>query len=482
MSFLTLTFIVFFAVACAAFFLVPAKLQKPVLLAANYVFYMWWRPAFGILIAAGTLISYLCARAAAAEFKGRRGLWITIGVVYTVGVLFVFKYLDFFCQSVVNIAGYPYTEHLGILLPVGVSFFTFAVTGYLLDVKAGRVAAEKNFVDYAIFVSFFPTMLSGPIARAGSFMPQLKETKSFDGERVKKGTLRFAWGAAKKMIAADTLGIVVNSVYADPAGFSGGAVLTAVILYSLQIYFDFSAYSDMAIGASEILGYSVMENFNAPYLTTSVKDFWKRWHISLTSWLRDYIYFPLGGSRKGRGRTYINILIVFAVSGLWHGAAVTFIVWGILNGIYQVAGSATLSARKRLRAALHIGENSRALRLWQMLITFLLISAAWVFFRMPTIEQALDVFARIACIPVGGFGWADLAYTGLDGSQAIIAGVLILPFIAEDVMKLNGRQFWKLERTDFAFWGALLLILVCIFLFGIYGSDFNPQQFVYFQF
>jgi D-alanyl-lipoteichoic acid acyltransferase DltB (MBOAT superfamily) len=482
MSFTSINFILFFAAFTLLYYLVPGRIQKYLLLAGNYVFYMWWKPAFGLLIFAGTAISYFCACAFDRGLWGRKKFWIALGAVYTIGVLFVFKYLDFFCGSILGLLGVAYGHSMKLLLPVGVSFFTFSVAGYLFDVGKGKIKPEKNFADYAAFVSFFPTIMAGPIGYARNFLPQLKTRHIFDLERSKRGLLRFVFGAGEKMIAADTMAIIVNTVYADAASFSNGSVLIAAMAYSLQIYFDFAAYSSMAIGAADILGFSVMENFDAPYLTRNIKSFWKKWHISLTSWLREYIYFPLGGSRKGRARTYINVLIVFGVSGLWHGAAVTFVIWGLLNGLYQVAGEITLPSRKKLRAALKIPEDGRLLVLWQMLLTFLLASIAWIFFRAGSVSQAFYLVGRIFSILTSGFGYIDPSSFGLMKRQAIVLAVFLLPYLAADVMKALRKPLPAFEKTDFTYWFIILLLMIFIVSFGIYGQGFDPQDFVYFKF
>ena len=482
MSYTSLSFPVFIAAFFLLYYLLPKKYQKWVLLAGNYVFYMWWRPAFGALILAGTLISYWAALAYSKGALGRKKLWITLGVCYNLGVLFVFKYLDFFCSTFARVLGLNYGHELTLLLPVGISFFTFSAAGYLFDVCKGKIEAEKNFLDFSVFVSFFPTIMAGPIGYARNFLPQLDGTKAFDLARVKRGILRFAWGMVKKMVVADTIAVIVNTVYADAANFSNGLVLLAAAAYSMQIYFNFSAYSDMAIGTAQALGFSVMENFDAPYLVASVKDFWKKWHISLTSWLREYIYFPLGGSRCKKWRTYFNVMVVFAVSGLWHGAAFSFVVWGLLNGAYQVIGEITLPARKKLRAALRVRESSRVLWLWRCAVTFALVTIAWVFFRAGSVAQGLYLVKRILTILTDGFGGFALGTLGLLKRQAILLALYTAVFVAADIFQAARKSLPALEETDFAYWGVILVLALSVVFFGVYGRGFNPQDFVYFKF
>jgi alginate O-acetyltransferase complex protein AlgI len=482
MSFTSFRYLIFIAVFCVFYFLLPGKTQKYYLLFGSYAFYMYARPAFGLLILAGTVVSYFCARSFEDGVLGRKRLWIAIGAVYTIGVLFVFKYLDFFCGTAMRVMGRSYAHQLALVLPVGISFFTFAVAGYLFDVESGKIKAERNFINFAVFVSFFPTIMAGPIGYARNFLPQLSAPKKYDAGRVQRGILRFTWGAAKKLVAADTLAIIVNTVYGDVSGFSNGLVLLAAAAYSLQIYFDFSAYTDMAVGTAEVLGFSVMENFRSPYLVTSVKEFWKKWHISLTSWLREYIYFPLGGSRRGKTRTYFNVLVVFAVSGLWHGAAFTFIIWGLLNGVYQVAGELTKGARSRLRAFLRIPEDSRLLWLWRCAVTFALVTVAWVFFRAGSVSQAVLIIERMLSVFVSGFGVMDFASLGLMKRQAVVLLLSLIPFVTEDIYIARGKQRPELEKRELGYWAAVVMLAVLIVSFGNYGEGFNPQDFVYFKF
>ena len=482
MSYTSLSFPVFIAVFALFYFLLPGKYQKYMLLAGNYVFYMWWKPAFGVLIFGGTLISYFAALAFEKELLGRKKLWITLGVCYNIGVLFVFKYLDFFCTAFTRAMGLRYGHELTFLLPVGISFFTFSAAGYLFDVYRGKLAAENSFINFSVFVSFFPTIMAGPIGYARNFLPQLKTPKQFDKARAKRGILRFSWGMVKKMVVADTLAIIVNTVYADAINFSNGLILLAAVAYSMQIYFDFSAYSDMAIGTADFLGFSVMENFDAPYLVTSVKSFWKKWHISLTSWLREYIYFPLGGSRCGKWRTYFNVMVVFAVSGLWHGAAFSFVIWGLLNGAYQVIGEITLPARKKLHAILRIREDGRTLWLWRCAVTFGLVTIAWIFFRAGSVTQGLYLVRRILSIITDGFGGFALGTLGLMKRQAIMLTIYTAVFVSADIYLATRRSLPELEKTDFAYWGIILGLALSVIFFGVYGWGFNPQDFVYFKF
>ena len=480
MSFTTLKFILFFAAVLLGYYLLPGRVQKLWLLATSYAFYVIANGTLALLLLLGTAASYLAARAME-RWPARRKLFLVLGVGYTLGMLFVFKYFNFFYASVAALFGGQQGGLLELALPLGISFFSFSVAGYLFDVARGKLSAERDFINWAVFVAFFPTLLSGPIGKAREFLPQLARPVRWDALAVRRGLLRFVWGAFKKMVLADTLAQAVNTAWADPSAISGGAMLAAVLLYSLQLYFDFAAYSDMAVGTAQMLGLCIQENFRAPYFSRSIKEFWKKWHRSLIDWFREYLYFPLGGSRKGTARTRLNVLIVFLVSGLWHGAAVTYLVWGLINGLYQVVGSMTEAPRRRLRDRLHIREESPVLAVWQAVCVFLLLSAARIFFRAGSMDSAVYVIKHILLILRDGVGAADVALL-LTGRQAILLGVCLIPCIWEDVCIARGRAQPDPARSGFRFWGAITVLLLMIAVFGIYGEGFDAQEFVYFRF
>ncbi len=397
------------------------------------------------------------------------------------GILLAYKYLDFFGNLLLGLLGREQSFAAGLLLPVGISFYTFSAAGYLFDVLRGKCEAEKNVLTYAVFFSFFPSILSGPINRAGKLLPQIKAPGRFSYEAWKHGLLRLAVGAVKKVVLADTIGIFVNAVYDDLSGCSAVVVLLAVLAYSFQIYFDFSGYSDMAIGAAEMLGFRLEENFHFPYLARDVKEFWKRWHISLTSWFREYLYFPLGGSRKGVARTYLNVLIVFAVSGLWHGSAWNFIIWGLLNGLYQVIGQLLSPAKKRLHGRLNVSAETGWFSAVRVLSTFLLIAATWVFFRAGSVTQALLVFRRILSVFREGLALGDV-FSLISIQQIALSAIILLLFFFWELRREKGKPAFCLEKRSFSYWLTLCLIALVVGIFGVYGDGFDPQDFVYFKF
>ena len=411
-----------------------------------------------------------------ARWLGRRRLWCALGLVCLLGTLFVCKYFNFFCGTVL-----PGFTGVRLPLPPGLSFYCFGAAAYLLDVQREKIPAERSVVDLAAFVAFFPALLAGPVGRAREFLPQLKEPPAFDALRVRAGGMRFLQGMFKKLVVADSLGLLVDAAYADPTVVSGGAMLVAVLAYSIQIYLDFSAYSDMAIGCAEMLGLRVTENFRAPYLSRSVKEFWKKWHISLTDWFREYLYIPLGGSRKGKARTALNVLIVFAVSGLWHGAAWTFVIWGLLNGAYQVAGSLTQPLRARIKARLRIPEHGRLTAAAQGVVTFLLVTAAWIFFRAESLPQAVYVIKHILLIVRYGFGAASAAAL-LPLRRWLLLIPALLLCLWEDVRIARGRRLPSERAEGFFYWGVAAALLFVTALFGVYGPGIDAREFVYFRF
>lgn len=477
MNFLTMTFLVFFPITLILYYILPKKAQNAALLCANCVFYLWAGPALGVWLLGAVLLTYFCALAM--ERGARRQLWLALGVLALFGTLFVFKYLDFTIQAVFSLFRRPAPSPFALSLPIGISFYSFALAAYLFDVYRSKCGAEHNFLRFAAFATLFPSILSGPINRARELLPQLERPRRFNPEQFKAGLWRFLCGAGEKLVLGGLLSAIIEPAYKSPEQYSGTILLAAIVSYSLYIYIDFSAYSDMALGAARMLGLELMENFRAPYFARSVKEFWKRWHISLTSWFREYLYFPLGGNRKGKYRTWLNILIVFAVSGIWHGAGLTFLIWGTLNGLYQVVGEWTQPVRSRLRSALHIPEDAWYVAVFQGLFTFCLITVAWVFFRAESLEQVVLIFRRILeNAPCS----AELAAELWPGRRRIAVMALALVLIGvRDSFIVRGKAF-PIERTAFRFWIAAALLASAIFLFGCYGPGFQSQDFEYFKF
>lgn len=395
MAFNSFSFWLVFPFIFGFYWLIPAKWnqwRKVFLVVASYLLYMNWKPAFALVLLGVTLITYWGGLRFDKEIDGKRRkrlvwLFAFLGLL----PLLVFKYYNFINNSITD--GLAAIElkfsmpGLNWAVPVGISFFTFQAVGYMLDVYHQRVKAEKSLLDYVLFVSFFPQVTSGPISTAEDLMPQIKSPHKFDYEQGKQGLKQLLWGMFIKLVIADRLGLFVDTVYANYIHYNGTTCFLASVFYTLQIYCDFAGYSLMAIGIAQTLGFNLIDNFRRPYLATSITDFWKRWHISLTRWLTRQVYIPLGGSRCSKPRTYWNIMVTFLVSGIWHGANWTFIFWGMMHGVLQVI-------EKALGWQKYEGDN-RAVRIIRIIVTFLLVNFAWVFFRMPNIGDAFAIIGKM---------------------------------------------------------------------------------------
>ena len=419
MDFYSLGFFAFSLIVLVLFFLTPARFRWFILLAASYFFYATFSAAYLAIIVFCTLTAYLAALGMNKWNKPSTRKLILFGSLLTqLGILFIFKYFDFLDASLQQLLGLgqiAYAGHaLKLLIPVGISFYVFQNVSYLVDVYRGDSASEKHPGIFALYVAFFPKLLAGPIERAGQFMHQLHENSRFDIERITNGLKLVCWGLFKKLVIADRLAAFVNVVYADPQAYSGVSLILAVVFYSFQIYCDFSGYTDIAIGLAQMFGFRLSDNFNRPYSATSVADFWRRWHISLSSWLRDYLYIPLGGSRVRISRHYLNYLLVFLICGLWHGASWTFVAWGLVHGLYLISGRATAGVRAKWTAAIGLNKKPILHRNFQIIFTFILISLAWIFFRANTISDAYHIISHLHV------GWGNIFNMEALGSMVIL--------------------------------------------------------------
>ncbi len=392
MLFQSLSFAVFMAVVFLLYWLLPHKLRWLLLLAANGCFYLSFDSAAWIVLPITILTSYFAGIAMERqEQEKRRRVLFVAGILSVLVFLFVFKYLGFAMDTVARVLklfAVPVREStLKLLMPAGISFYSFQMAGYLADVYRGRIRAEHHLGKYAVFVSFFPNISCGPIERAGHFLPQLEEKKSFDYEQVVYGSRQLLWGMLKKTVFADKLAKYADLVFNNVYAFDGLSLVLATLLYTFQIYCDFSAYSDMAIGLGRMLGFELPVNFKSPYFATSITDFWSRWHISLSTWLRDYLYIPLGGNRVSRARRNINLMITFLTSGLWHGADWTFVLWGGIHGVCQVVEK---TVKELFDSRRKHGER-RMTKILSGILTFCVVSYAWMFFRANSISEALYI-------------------------------------------------------------------------------------------
>lgn len=376
---------------------------------------------------------------------------------------------------------------LKVLLPVGISFYTFQTLSYSIEVYRGKITAEHNLSHFALYVAFFPQLVAGPIERADRLLPQIGREYDYDHVRTMEGLKQVIWGFFKKVVIADRLALLVNHVYADPGEQSAPALLLATYFFAFQIYCDFSGYSDIAIGTARIMGIDLMRNFNRPYHSKSIHEFWSRWHISLSTWFRDYLYIPLGGNRVARSRLYANVMIVFVVSGLWHGANWTFVVWGMLHGFYILAGQWTVRLRETVCRAVGLTRFAGVHKTLQMLITFHLVLLSWIFFRAQSIGGALDIIRRILRFEDAG---EFLAVITTQGKAAFVLGmgryeltIAVISIVVMELVHLFERQRERVpaKTAETPLWRRYVVSYVLILIILVFG-EFSSNEFIYFQF
>ena len=494
MLFNSFQFLLFFPIVVILYYIVPASIKKYWLIICSYYFYMTWNLKYGLLLFGCTVITYYAALPLDRNFrkednKRSDGYVLASALIITFGMLCIYKYLGFISNNINILLGYlkitVLVPTVNIVMPVGISFFTFQATGYLIDVYNGKINAERNFFDYVLFISFFPQLLSGPIGRGEKLIPQIKKGTSFRYENIRDGVYMLIWGFFLKLVIADRAAILVNTVYSDFRNYAGSQLVLATVIYAFQIYCDFYGYSTMALGTAKILGFDLMENFDSPYLAKSVKEFWRRWHISLSTWFRDYLYIPLGGSRCCSLRLYLNLIVVFFASGLWHGSKWSFVAWGLLNGIYQVAGSILNPIKGKIITALNVNVDTFSFKFVRGIFTFTLIDISWIFFRAESLMDALRIGKRIVFFnnPTEIIG--DRIYSlGLSEKNFRLLMISIIVLICADIAKYKGikvRQWIKNQN-----WLARVLIISCsitfILLVGIWGNSYDASSFIYFQF
>lgn len=496
MLFNSLQFLVFFPVVVIVYFLIPSKIRYLWLLACSYYFYMCWNPKYVLLLLASTVVTYLAGLFLERwSDSPKRKKWVlAICLLINFGILFVFKYANFAIQTIEKLLGLVHITvpevTIRLLLPVGISFYIFQAVSYLIDVYRGDIKPERNFFIYALFVSFFPQLVAGPIERSRNLLPQIRnlnKTRLWDSKRFLSGCAQMLYGFFLKMVIADRAALFVDTVF-DVEKYSvygSFEVLTGMLLFTLQIYCDFAGYTSIAIGAAKILGVELMDNFNTPYFAVSIKDFWNRWHISLSTWFRDYLYFPLGGSRKGKLRKYLNIMIVFGLSGMWHGAGWHYIFWGLLHGVYRVTGEATLKIRQKWNQICKKRTDTFSHQLWKRTCTFSLVAVAWVFFRAASLRQAVDLLFQL----VSRFNpWVlfdgTLLNLGIDAKDWNVLILSILILFAVSLCRHWGKQPAKAFAEQGPLFQAVVIYfgIIAILLFGVYGAGYEAAQFIYFQF
>ena len=463
------SFLIFFPIVILLFYLIPKKGQMPFLLAASYYFYMSWNAKYALLLLFSTVLTYSCARLIEkAESAKSRKVFLILCLVLQLGILFDMKYLNFAVSLLARLLLLLHVEltvpAFDIVLPVGISFYTFQALSYVIDVYRKEEPAEKNFLQYALYVSFFPTILSGPIERSKNLLMQIRQQKRLNPEKIVTGLLIMAFGYFQKLIIAGRASVMVDHVYQNLDSSSALQILLAVFLFSIQIYCDFGGYSMLALGAAKVLGFDLTENFRQPYLAVSIQDFWRRWHISLSTWFRDYLYIPLGGSRSGN--VYLNLLLVFLATGIWHGAAWGFLLWGLWHGFFVLLERFWVNhGKQKVRSGI-------AAKAFGWLYTMLVVVIGWVLFSLVQLDQVLTYLGIMFGKNAGGFHAYGLRYY-LSNQTIFYLIVSVLVCIPWKWKKPEGLVFDVLQKI------LILGLLVLCFVF-IINSSYNP--FIYFRF
>lgn len=474
MTFTGTSFFIFLPIVILIYFLVPSRYRYVWLLFVSYFFYNSLSSSFTSLLIISTLITWICGNTIySVHDKTLKKCIIALGTILNISFLITFKYADF-ALSLVNS-----DKRLGLILPAGISFYTFQSLTYIYDCYREEVEPEKNIFKYALFVSFFPLILSGPIERAKNLIPQLSLEAGFDSDRIKNGLKLMLYGYFLKMVIVSRLAILTDMVFADYLNQNGFAILCAVLAYTIQIYCDFAGYSSIAIGMCKIMGIDIIKNFNQPYFAVSVADFWRRWHISLSTWFRDYVYIPLGGNRKGKIRKYINIMIVFLLSGIWHGANLTFVVWGFLNGVYQVVGDLCKPVKARFLSKLNLDKKPSLSHGLSVIFTFILISFSWIFFRASSISEALIIINRLfTSFSISNIFDGTIFRLGLGHANLLFAIVAVIVMIVADTLCENNKcdVTGLLIRTPHIVrWIVYYALIIMI----IFSMNLSTQEFIY---
>jgi alginate O-acetyltransferase complex protein AlgI len=480
MFFNSVQFAIFFILSVSLLFMLPHRHRWMFLLAASYYFYMSWKVEYGLILAGTTLVTYLGGlQMARCNHPARKKKILVVCLLANVGALFFFKYFNFFSRSLADVlhtwdmtATFPTLE---LLLPVGISFYIFQSTGYAVDVYRGRIEPERHLGYYALFVAFWPQILSGPIGRAHQLLPQLRASPTFEYRRMVEGLRLMLWGMFKKVVIADTLAIYVSRVYHHLGDHQGFPLIIAAGFYTVQIYCDFSGYTDMARGAAQVMGIDLMENFRRPYFAKSFRDFWQRWHISLSFWFRDYVYIPLGGRRVAKWRWYYNLMVTFLLSGLWHGANWTFVVWGALHGGFIVLEYATGGFQQRIADRLCANKTSAWHNGIQMGITLILVGFAWIFFRADSIADAWYVIGHMFLLDPGQLGISVVGTTLFALSLLLIAILFVVDLKERRIRLYAFLHRWPLWLR----WAVYSTAGWAVAIATVFGVT---QEYIYFQF
>jgi alginate O-acetyltransferase complex protein AlgI len=488
MLFNSFEFAVFFPVVTILFFLLPHRFRWLLLLLASCFFYMFFKPIYIFILLFTIVIDYFAGIwIANEEVPRKRKRLLLLSIFANVGVLVVFKYFNFLAENfnivVKSIGGHNGIPLLNILLPIGLSFHTFQAMSYTIEVYRGRQKPERHFGIYALYVMFYPQLVAGPIERPQNILHQFHEVKKFNYQNVRSGLILITWGLFKKVVIADRLALFVNQVYGNPFEYKGLPLMTGSIFFAFQIFCDFSGYSDIAIGSAKCMGYDLINNFDRPYMATGIGEFWRRWHISLSSWFRDYVYIPMGGSRVSQMRWYLNILVVFLLSGIWHGANWSFAIWGLLHGFYLVVENKIYQDYPKFREA-----SGWLAVLLKRILVFTLVLFAWVFFRARHVGDAFYILRNLFTgIPAQvklvirnvQYARLSLLYLNQSGREFMIAVIfLLVMMVIHSLQKKQRFDEWLTQKPAYARWPVYYSMVLLFVYFGV----FNRSEFIYFQF
>jgi len=486
MLFNSLEFLIFFPIVFILYYLLPHKNRWFLLLIASYFFYGYWKVEYLLLILFSTIVDYFAGlRMAKLTDKKKKKTWLYLSLLSNLGLLIAFKYLDFFTESLNNSLSFAGIENkipvFSLLLPVGISFYTFQTLSYTIDIYNGKLQPEKHFGKFALFVSFFPQLVAGPIERARYLLPQFRKKIYFEWTSFVSGCRLMLWGMFKKVVIADRLALTVNEVYNNCELYDGFTIVIATIFFAIQIYCDFSGYSDIAIGAARTMGFDLMTNFKTPYFSKSIREFWQRWHISLSTWFRDYVYIPLGGSRVVKWKWYYNLFLTFLISGLWHGAAWTFVIWGALHGIYLVFALWN-PIRARFRSFLFLNENVILTKFYDVGTVFILVCISWIFFRANTVSDAFTILKKVITFSEYSFEQLSLSFFQTSVNPSVYSIDLALSWLWIFSLPLIEWGF----TTKLKFDRLPNYIRISIYILGIslilLTGNFGSNTFIYFQF
>ena len=482
MLFNSIEFLLFFPVVVIAYYVLPGRVKKYWLLLASYYFYMCWNARYALLLLFSTTVTYLSGRLMFIKQGRYKKLVVAISFTLNLGILFFFKYFNFVFTSlgvIANKVGIAFMQpKLDLLLPVGISFYIFQALSYTMDIYREKLKAEKNFLIYALYVSFFPQLVAGPIERSTSLLPQLRSTPPppprgiAETVHITRGLQLMLWGFFEKIVIADTAAGIVDHVYNNFEVMNGLQIIGATVLFAFQIYCDFGGYSHIAIGAAQVLGFKLMDNFRQPYFSTSVKEFWRRWHISLSTWFKDYLYIPLGGNRLGKLRSKCNMMIVFLLSGLWHGASWNYVVWGGLNGLFQLGNRPASGQEKGVKKYLSI------------LVTFCLVDFTWLFFRAPGFRYGCRMLKQVWTLPQSWSIKENLVQMGFTKTNlAVLATALLILFVVDILHENKVRIRDRIAAVPaWTRWGIYLVACEMILLEVVIRYGQPATAFLYFQF